>query len=127
MRISDWSSDVCSSDLYFQQVECTTVHISELLDALDAPGRASDAVVMIHGDHGSKIAVTEASESNSSRLAEADYVDAFSTLFAVRAAGIEPGYRAPPVSIRTKQQELHRGGPALTPPAPAHPPPPTAI
>src|SRR3546814_16388596 len=82
---------------------------------------------MIHGDHGSKIAVTEASESNSSRLAEADYVDAFSTLFAVRAAGIEPGYRDQPISIREILQDLVRGGPDLTPEAIGAEAPPTVF
>src|SRR3546814_12542069 len=37
MRISDWSSDVCSSDLYFQGLFATALEPGELITAVHFP------------------------------------------------------------------------------------------
>src|SRR3546814_18967363 len=39
MRISDWSSDVCSSDLERQRVPCPAAAVDRAMDAVDARER----------------------------------------------------------------------------------------
>src|SRR3546814_4151048 len=41
MRISDWSSDVCSSDLLSARFQAFQFFLGGLLDFLDAPGNVS--------------------------------------------------------------------------------------
>jgi hypothetical protein len=40
---------------YHQQLLCTQRHVAALLDAIDRNPKLADAVVIIHGDHGSRI------------------------------------------------------------------------
>ena len=49
------------------------------------------ATIVIHGDHGSRIGLVDPTATTMSRLTPADYADAFSILFAVKAPGIEAG------------------------------------
>src|SRR3546814_5841789 len=46
MRISDWSSDVCSSDL---RTDVTDWNLGDILDAFE-PVMPKDAPALIHGD-----------------------------------------------------------------------------
>ena len=46
----------------------------------------------MHGDHGSRITVTDPRDENRDRLTAEDLVDGFSTLFAVKAPRHAPGY-----------------------------------
>jgi hypothetical protein len=50
------------------------------------------AKVIIHGDHGSRLYLTEPTVDNRDELRKSDYVDSFSTLLAVKASGLEPKY-----------------------------------
>ncbi len=83
--------------LYFDQILCTQRRIAELLDAIPAPLRA-DAIIVVQGDHGSRLGLNPAT-TEADRLDSSDYADAFSTLFAVRAPGIDAAYDSRPVSI----------------------------
>jgi hypothetical protein len=49
-------------------------------------------VIVMHGDHGSKIVEHRARAGNEQKLSRADYVDTFSTLFAVKEPGVPAGY-----------------------------------
>ena len=71
---------------YFEQVRCLYAQIGALLQQLRDDGLLHRSIVMIHGDHGSRI--TERIEENWQRQ---DYIDMYSTLFALRAPGVEPG------------------------------------
>jgi hypothetical protein len=44
-------------------------------------------VIIVHGDHGSRITIESPTAPNSDRLSAADLVDGFSTLFAVKRPG----------------------------------------
>ena len=77
--------------LYLPQLRCAHRKIGELLDAIP-PSLRESAVVVVHGDHGSRIGVTEPNSWRESSFGGADYADFFSTLFAVRSPGIEAGY-----------------------------------
>lgn len=77
--------------LYLEQVECTTRLVSEMLRRLFAGGRLRDAIVIIHGDHGSRINLTTPNQANMHRMGPADYTDAFSTHFAYRSPSVSAG------------------------------------
>jgi hypothetical protein len=76
---------------YFDQILCTRHKVEQLLDALPASVRR-DAIVIIQGDHGSRISLVEPTTTAGASLAPSDYADYFSTLFAVRAPGVAAGY-----------------------------------
>jgi hypothetical protein len=59
-----------------------------MLRRLFAGGRLRDAIVIIHGDHGSRINLTTPNQANMHRMGPADYTDAFSTHFAYRSPSV---------------------------------------
>jgi hypothetical protein len=81
---------------YVEQLRCVLQRLDGTLKALPEE-LASDAIVVVHGDHGSRI--SEYHPSNTRTASEADYVDVYSTLFAIRAPGAKPGYRSEQVSL----------------------------
>ncbi len=76
---------------YLEQVRCTHKKLGELIDAIPASLRR-DAIVIVDGDHGSRIALVEPIVPHAAQMSSADYTDCFSTLFAVRAPGVARGY-----------------------------------
>ena len=76
---------------YFEQIDCVTGLVGDLLDKLERTGLLDDATIVIHGDHGSRITVRDPIADNADAASERDYIDTFSTLFAVRGPGIEAG------------------------------------
>ena len=59
--------------------------IDQLLAAVPA-GLRQDAVVIVHGDHGSRIARNDPTAVERTLFSAADYADLYSTLFAVTRA-----------------------------------------
>jgi hypothetical protein len=92
-------------DRYVEQLRCTMRRVDEVIEAIPAELR-TDAVVLVHGDHGSRIARIRPQESRRSELVSSDYADSYSTLFAVRGPGIEPGYETGQVSIACAMRAL---------------------
>ncbi len=108
-NIEDWLSNVPSSaaqqDLvqnsaasrneryrrYFEQVRCQQLLLGRLFDAMREANVWRDAIVIIHGDHGSRIMQRSTRAAYADRLTRQDFNDAFSTLFAVRSAHLKPG------------------------------------
>jgi hypothetical protein len=84
--------------LYFEQLACTRDRLARLLDAIPEALR-HDAVVMVHGDHGSRITLTDPVATAERRLRASDYADNYSTLFAVRAPAIGGAYEPRPLAI----------------------------
>ena len=76
---------------YFEQVRCQQAWLGRLFDAMKQARVWRDAIVVLHGDHGSRIVQNMPSAANAARLTREDFNDAFSTLFAVRAPGVEAG------------------------------------
>ncbi len=84
---------------YLEQVCCATQMFAEPFDELrDYPG-FEDAVYLMHGDHGSRIAARRPSLIRSKDLSERDLLDSYSTLLAVRAPSMETGIDPRPTSI----------------------------
>jgi len=86
---------------YFEQVRCVFTMVDELLMALDSRGLLADATIIVNGDHGSRIPKHFPSGATlaSGVLSEKDYSDTFSTLYAVKAPDVSPGYDDAPRSV----------------------------
>ncbi|HEX5613185.1 MAG TPA: hypothetical protein VFX67_11055 [Burkholderiales bacterium] len=78
---------------YFAQVRCQLSLLDRLFDAMKEAGVWDDAIVIVHGDHGSRILRLMPVAANAARLTRADLRDAYSTLFAIRAPGTAAGAR----------------------------------
>lgn len=77
---------------YFNQTKCLYRHLDELLQILRRSENLEDAMLIFHGDHGSRIALFDPRGYNESHLSKSDYIDNYSTLFAVKSPGISQGY-----------------------------------
>ena len=84
--------------LYFQQIRCAHRKIDALIAAIP-PSLRHDAIVIIQGDHGSRIGLVEPNNRGESAFTGSDYADFFSTLFAVRSPRLAAANDLPPASI----------------------------
>ncbi len=91
---------------YFDQVRCAHHKLSILLAAMEDAGVLADATIIVHGDHGSRIALHKPNIGSPALLSDTDIVDNYSTLFAVRMPGGAPGYDRPLRSIQSLFAEL---------------------
>ena len=69
---------------YFKQVECLYTRLEDLFERMQASGIWENSLIIIHGDHGSRIVRTYPDIQNEMQLSEADMLDGFSTLFALK-------------------------------------------
>jgi hypothetical protein len=76
---------------YFQQILCAQKKVDALIAAIP-PSLRDDAIIIVQGDHGSRISLVDPTTVAPVAPAASDYADMFSTLFAVRAPTIEHGY-----------------------------------
>jgi hypothetical protein len=79
-------------ELYLEQVECIYNRLQKAFDMWRRARVFDRAKIIIQGDHGSRLYLTEPTVDNRDELRESDYVDSFSTLLAVKAPGLEPRY-----------------------------------
>jgi hypothetical protein len=84
---------------YLAQIACTNRRLERLFDILKGSGQFERAIILIHGDHGSRITRSPMYAYAHDTLTPDDYRDSFSTLFALKAPGIEPGYDRDPWPI----------------------------
>jgi hypothetical protein len=91
---------------YFEQLRCTRVLLQKFFERLQEIDAYEDATIIVHGDHGSRIALAASNGSSSHLLNENDLVDLYSVLFAVRAPGINSGYDASLRSLQALFTEL---------------------
>ncbi len=89
---------------YFDQLECLTTQIGELIDAIGESTELRDATVLIHGDHGSRLWVKPPRTYN--KPTERDLLDTFSTFLAVRGPMIQPELNIEPVPVNQIVAEL---------------------
>jgi arylsulfatase A-like enzyme len=83
---------------YARQLHCVYRKLDEILEAIPAE-LADDAVIILQGDHGSRIVLVEPRLARASLMSATDYVDSYSTLFAVRSPRIATGYENREVPI----------------------------
>jgi hypothetical protein len=72
---------------YGRQLRCTSRMIRQLMESIPSNLRA-DAIVIVQGDHGSRLSLSHAKLPNSRGLETDNERDTYSTLFAVRAPGL---------------------------------------
>lgn len=76
---------------YLPQVGCVQKTMAQFFQQLKNMGIYQDAMIVVHSDHGSRIMVNGPFKDNQNRLTKQDFNDGFSTLFAIKAPGYEPG------------------------------------
>jgi hypothetical protein len=86
--------------LYLEQVECIHNKLQYAFDLWRHAKVFDRAKIIIHGDHGSRLYLTEPTVDHRDELQKSDYVDSFSTLLAVKAPGLEPKYDGHIVAIQ---------------------------
>jgi len=69
---------------YFKQVHCLYTRLEDLFERMQEAGILESSIIIIHGDHGSRIMRIYPTIQNEAQLSEADMRDGFSTLFAVK-------------------------------------------
>jgi len=79
-------------DLYAAQAGCLYRRLEALFRMIDSISGGQQMVVIVHGDHGSRLGLHDPTPSRLEELQPSDFTDAFSALFAIRAPGIPPGY-----------------------------------
>lgn len=79
---------------YRNQVRCTTHRVAKALRALDQSPAGKNAIVIIHGDHGSRITDIDTNEPNVGRFGDDDLIATFSTLLVLKAPNVQPRYFA---------------------------------
>ncbi|MEE8476563.1 MAG: sulfatase-like hydrolase/transferase [Myxococcota bacterium] len=69
---------------YLEQVACLNLKLGSLFDALEDVGLLEQTMILVHGDHGSRIDLLPPTAWWDSELTATDYVDLFSTLVAFK-------------------------------------------
>ncbi len=74
---------------YFEQVECAMTSMGQIFESMKAAGIYEKSIIVVHGDHGSRIGKFRPEYKNLALLTPAEYRANFSTLFAVKFPGGE--------------------------------------
>jgi phosphoglycerol transferase MdoB-like AlkP superfamily enzyme len=77
---------------YFEQLECLYSELDHFFKRMREAGIYDDSIIIIHGDHGSRIFINEPTDKNQHLLTTQDLVDGFSTLFAMKLPGTAARY-----------------------------------
>lgn len=116
LRVSDWLGRRSLAPwerrytAYFDQVDCAMSKVGELVAAVAQSPAAGKTVIIVHGDHGSRIMRTEVVAENEHKATERDIIDGYATFFAVSAPGVEQGYDAGRYPLRLLLDMLVRSG-----------------
>lgn len=77
--------------LYLEQLLCAQRKIERIIDSIP-PVLRDDAILIVQGDHGSRISLVDPITTTNASMGPADYTDHFSTLFAVRSPHLAAAY-----------------------------------
>ena len=91
---------------YFQQVRCVRKALQEFFEGVQQIGVYDDATIIVHGDHGSRITLAVSNRMYADLLTDDDFVDDYSTLFAVYGRGFDRGYDTSFRSVQALFAEL---------------------
>lgn len=95
---------------YLEQMTCAATQTERLIDAFESADIPAGRVIMVHGDHGSRIATYDARDTRQDDLSRQDIVDNYSTLFAIKADGVETAYDLSRVSMQDLVAFYVKGG-----------------
>jgi len=79
---------------YLKQVQCIYVKLDELFKKMKTEGIYENSVIVIHGDHGSRIVQTGPTIEHEHELSRQDIIAGYSTIFAVKIPN-QGGYYDP--------------------------------
>lgn len=94
---------------YWQQVKCANKLTDDLLGRLKELGLADNTVLIIHGDHGSRITKIEPLYSELEILQTMEYSDSFSTFLAVKLPGMDGKIHAESITLAEMLTALTAG------------------
>jgi hypothetical protein len=86
----DWTPIEERQEAYYEQLRCTARLVDDVIAALERSPASTDYVLVLHGDHGSRITRRDPRAHNASFLDE-DLTASFSTMVAIRISGREGG------------------------------------
>lgn len=78
--------------LYFHQMKCIYKKLGNLFEQMRKSGIYDDSIIILHGDHGSRISKFEVRAKYLEHLSKRDLEDEFSTLFAVKIPKLKEHY-----------------------------------
>jgi hypothetical protein len=84
---------------YLKQIKCTHFLMDKLIKKLDSNPETKNSTIVIQGDHGSRLISAYPFLENIDRFSEEDYIQSFSTFFAVRSPNLTPGYVRRPMAL----------------------------
>ncbi len=94
---------------YMAQVRCVTGRLAGIFEIMKERGVFDRSLVIIHGDHGSMIGITETFSLNRDEVTDGDIIDNYSTLFAIRGPGLAAATSTEQRSIQGLFAELAIG------------------
>jgi Sulfatase len=103
---------------YLNQLICSAHTMESLFSELKSLGIYDEATIIIHGDHGSRLAAWRYVSSKPERFSERDKIDDYSTLLAIKAPGIAPGIYDEPVALQQIFAQTFLGGAGAASPRP---------
>ena len=95
---------------YLSQLACATRQMDLLFAELKRLGVYDEATIIVHGDHGSRIAEKPFLTEMPQTLNGQDMIDHFATLLAIKAPGVAAGIRAEPAALQHVFAETFLGG-----------------
>jgi hypothetical protein len=95
---------------YFGQARCAANRLDMVLNTLARSPAGANSMVIVHGDHGSRLTTVDPKADNAGRYTSDDMVAGYSTLFAVRGPRITPGYRTYPIAAAGLLRDLTQSG-----------------
>ncbi len=105
-RVRPWASSntpdmrVQRYKAYFAQYECLAKRLDQLFSRIEASRDPNQTILIVHGDHGSRINIYDPRERHEKELSRRDLIDNYATLLAVKAPSVTPGYDEWRVSIQ---------------------------
>jgi hypothetical protein len=92
--------------------------MESLFSELKSLGIYDEATIIIHSDHGSRLASWRYVSSKPERFSERDKIDDYSTLLAIKAPGVAPGIHDEPVALQQLFAQMFLGGSRPASPGP---------
>jgi arylsulfatase A-like enzyme len=80
--------------------------VSRVIDAVQRSPAGQNTVIIVHGDHGSRINDVEPFAENIGKFGDETLLAGYSTLFAVRGPNLTPGYDSQHYPVTQLLQEL---------------------
>jgi hypothetical protein len=120
MPLNDRESRSRRYGLYLEQMRCLYRKLDAMFQAWQKAAIFDGLMIIVHGDHGSKINQLPPHAEIYQKLSHAEYIDAFSALFAVKGPRHPPGYDRRVAPIEQLLGEAV-GGPAGDDEMPAEP------